>query len=72
MTSKEALSYLDDIAHGRKMDLDPHELYCIVKKDLEVLKIIKENLNIDEILFAVKGVCKASDYDLVKEALTNE
>lgn len=40
----------------------------IVKQD-EVLRIIKENLNIQEILLAVRGVCKASDYDLVKEVL---
>lgn len=38
-------------------------------KKEQALDIIKENLNIDEILLAVKGVCKASDYDLVKEAL---
>lgn len=38
-------------------------------KKLKALEIIKENLNIDEILLAVKGVCKASDYDLVKEVL---
>ena len=44
MTSKEALCYLDDIAHGRKMEYDPHELKCIVEKDLEVLEIIKKYL----------------------------
>ena len=42
-----------------------------VMKRLKTLEIIKENLNIDEILLAVKGVCKASDYDLVKEVLEN-
>lgn len=40
-----------------------------VAKRLKALEIIKENLNIDEILLAIKGVCKASDYDLVKEVL---
>lgn len=40
-------------------------------KELKALEIIKENLNIDEILLAVKGVCKTSDYDLVKEVLEN-
>ena len=39
------------------------------QKKLKALEIIKENLNIDEILLAVKGVCKATDYDLVKEVL---
>lgn len=36
-------------------------------KQKKALDIIKENLNIDEILLDIKGVCKASDYDLVKE-----
>ena len=46
----EALCYLDDIAHGRKMDLDPHELKLIIEKALKALEIIKENLivSIDE------------------------
>jgi len=44
------------------------QLEDMIKK-LKALEIIKENLNIDEILLAVKGVCKASDYDLVKEVL---
>lgn len=40
-----------------------------VMKRLKTLEIIKENLNIDEVLLAIKGVCKASDYDLAKEVL---
>lgn len=44
MTSKEALCYLDDIAHGRKMEYDAHELKCIVEKDLEILENIKRKL----------------------------
>ena len=36
----EALQYLDDIAHGRKMDLDAHELKLIVEKELRALEII--------------------------------
>ena len=31
----EALSYLDDIAHGRKMEYDPHVLKRIVEKGLK-------------------------------------
>lgn len=46
MTSKEALSYLDDIAHGREMKYDPHDLAMIIKQDLEVLEILK-NKNVD-------------------------
>ena len=38
--SLEALCYLDDIAHGRKMSLDAHELKLIIEKDLKVLEII--------------------------------
>ena len=38
----EALQYLDDIAHGRKMDLDAHELKLIVEKELKALEIIKK------------------------------
>lgn len=38
----EALCYLDDIAHGRKMRLDPHELKLIVEKELQALEIIKK------------------------------
>lgn len=37
----EALDYLDDIAHGRKMNVDPYELKLIVEKDLEALELIK-------------------------------
>lgn len=35
LAPQEALSYLDDIAHGRKMEFDPHTLYCIVKRELD-------------------------------------
>ena len=42
--SLESLCYLDDIAHGRKMNLDPHELKLIVEKDLKVLNILKNKL----------------------------
>ena len=41
----------------------------IIEKELKALEIIKDNLNIDEILLAIKRVCKASDYDLAKEVL---
>ena len=38
----EALCYLDDIAHGRKMRLDPHELKLIVEKELKALELMKK------------------------------
>ena len=42
MKALEALAYLDDIAHGRKMDYDPHELKLLVEKELKALEIIKK------------------------------
>lgn len=53
MTSKEALWYLDDIAHGRKIEYDAHELKCIVEKDLEVLEIIKKK---EVVVGLLKGI----------------
>lgn len=41
MDSLKALGYLDDIAHGRKMEFDAHELKLIVEKDIKALNIIK-------------------------------
>ena len=40
MTSFQALAYLDDIAHGREMDLDPHELKLFVGKYLKALDFL--------------------------------
>lgn len=37
----EALSYLDDIAHGRKMNLDPHELKIIIENILKDYEDVK-------------------------------
>ena len=49
MTPIEALRYLDDIAHGRKMEYDAHELKNIVeselKKQFEILRILKESID---------------------------
>ena len=63
----EALKEIKDFAKNEwedeRFDFD------IIEKELKALEIIKNNLNIDEILLAVKGVCKASDYDLLKEVL---
>lgn len=76
----EALCYLDDIAHGRKMKLDAHELKLIVEKELKALEIIKnKELNI----FFVKRykledfnyMCRyeqqltQKEYDLLREVL---
>lgn len=41
----QALCYLDDIAHGRKMNLDPHELKLIIEKELNALESFKKYLD---------------------------
>lgn len=46
LTAIEALNYLDDIAHGRKMEFDPHVLFNIVKKHLEAGERAHEILRI--------------------------
>lgn len=57
MKALEALSYLDDIAHGRKMDYDPHELKLLVEKELKALEIIsRRKVNVLEL-------CVCSDYE---------
>lgn len=48
MTSLQALSYLDDIAHGRKMIYDAHSLALQIAQDLEVLEIIKKYVDFKE------------------------
>ena len=51
---------------------DDEKAKKLLSKEIEknrAFEIIKNNLNVDEILLAVKGVCKASDYDLLKEVL---
>lgn len=76
MKSIEALQYLDDIAHGRIMDYDPHELKLIVEKDLEILAIIKNkivNLEILKFLLEEYGNDKALEiYNLDNIILTKE
>jgi len=54
----EALEYLDDIAHGRKMKYDPHELKKIVEKALEYhqIKVVFFDLTMPILLnFKVKN-----------------
>ena len=58
LTPNEALCYLDDIAHGRKMEYDPHVLKKIVEKHLgdgkyaiDILRIIYNSPFIVERLF---------------------
>ena len=70
MEGLEALCYLDDIAHGRKMEFDPHELKNIVEKELkegeanknasEILRIIFNAPFIIETLFNKKELGKSA------------
>lgn len=68
LTAQEALSYLDDIAHGRKMEFDPHVLYRIVKRELElgdearkILIIIYQAPSIIEQLFKLGQLGKEAE-----------
>lgn len=48
LTPLVALCYLDDMAHGRKMSLDPNELKLIIETELrkvENLKKVNSKLN---------------------------
>ena len=79
----EALCYLDDIANGRKMSLDPHKLKLIVEKDLKAFGIIKDKFvnvtifmgcdSLEEYnnhpLTMRKGRLTQEEYDLLKEVL---
>ena len=42
----EALCYLDDIAHGRKMKYDPHELKLLIEKELKAKDFVFDKLSI--------------------------
>ncbi len=77
----EALCYLDDIANGRKMSLDPHKLKLIVEKELKALGIIKEKkVNLEyikccETYEQYKTICSywneitQKEFNLLKEVL---
>ena len=84
MKSLEALYYLDDIAHGRKMIYDPHELEQIIEKELKTLEIIKERRcnvadfiiddpNWDEVMkdyeYWFSEMPTQEEYNLLKEVL---
>ena len=81
MTSLEALYYLDDIAHGRKMIYDPHELEQIIEKELKALEIIRtKHVDIHWLISSKNrsrynlGVgereeLKKKEYDLLKEVM---
>lgn len=79
----EALRYLDDIAHGRKMSLDPHKLELIVEKELKaldiirkkgiILQFIKETYTVEQYNAGVFGTLvkplTQEEYEILKEEL---
>ena len=77
----EALCYLDDIAHGRKMKYDPHELKLLIEKELKALEIIKEkrvdigwlirseNCSKYNLGVGSSQALKKEEYNLLKEVL---
>ena len=42
-----ALDYLEDIAYGRKMDYNPHNLKICIEKQLIAFELIKQCFNIN-------------------------
>lgn len=71
----EALGYLDDMAHGRKMNLDPNELKLTIEKELKALEIIKKHIRVYKIqhfgeqIIPVDSYLEKEEYDLLKEVL---
>ena len=62
----EALEYLDDMAHGRKMHLDPNELKLTIEKELKALEIIKEKeINIHALLLHLKRFDSPNGYNVL-------
>lgn len=86
MKGLEALCYLDDIAHGRIMDFDAHELKLIVEKELKALEIIKnkevwvcdirmyKNVNKYNDVQRLFGYSKLTkeEYELLREVVIDE
>lgn len=77
-----ALNYLEDIAQGRKIDYDPHDLEQIVEKIVVAVEIVnKKRVNIDFLLrlgyedynIGLSGERKIWDteYNLLKEVFGN-
>ena len=64
LTPEDALNYLNDIAHGRKMDVDA-QVYCDIVRNalnkLEVLQIIYEAPSIIEQLFKLGQLGKEAE-----------
>ena len=79
LNAEEALDYLNDIAHGRKMKYDPHVLKKIVEKHLEdgkyavkILKIIYDHPFAIEVLFHTGSLGKQAELRYMWSTITEE
>ena len=79
LTPNEALCYLDDIAHGRKMEFDPHVLKRIVQNGLEsgerahdILRIIFNAPSIIEQLFSLNQLGESAKQRYFWGTITDE
>ena len=70
-TSREALIVLHTLAIGSEREL--RRLSLIIKKDLDVLDILKENIFVaDNMIYATSNELEKDDYKKLKEWLENE
>ena len=79
LTPNEALCYLDDIAHGRKMEYDPHVLKKIVEKHLgdgkyaiKILRIIYNHPFAIEVLFHTGSLGKRAEARYMWSTISDE
>ena len=70
-TSREALIVLHCLAIGSEREL--RRLSLIIKKDLDVLDILKENIFVsDNMIYATSKELKDDDYNKLKEWVEND
>ena len=70
-TSREALIVLHTLAIGSERELK--RLSLIIKKDLDVLDILKKNIFVaDNMIYATPNELNNDDYKKVKEWLEND
>ena len=79
LTAEEALNYLNDIAHGRKMKFDPQVLNNIVEKHLgdgkyavKILKIIYDHPFAIEVLFHTGSLGKHAETRYMWSTISEE
>ena len=72
MTSKEALeSWFSVISTQDKIRWEEH--YKVIKKELEVLNILKRNIYVaDNMIYATSNELEKDDYKKLKEWLEND